>query len=111
LEFQQQIGRSRIEARIRELTIYARLRLQQLENVEILTPARPGLWAGILTLRGTRHTGSDLAMSLSRGNRVFVRALEWPNSEQGAIRLSLHMFNTHDEVEKLLLGLTRALKI
>src|SRR5690606_28698068 len=30
LEFQQQIGRSKIEARIRELAIYARLRLQQL---------------------------------------------------------------------------------
>ncbi len=111
LEFQQQIGRSKIEARVRELAIYARLRLQQLANAEILTPARPGLWAGILTLRSTRHTGKDLATSLAKGNRVFVRGLEWPGSEQGALRLSVHVFNTHDEVERLLLGLNRALKI
>ena len=32
LEFQQQVGRSKIEARIRELAIYARLRLQQLHG-------------------------------------------------------------------------------
>ena len=31
-----------IEARVRELAIYARLRLQQLPTVDLLTPARPG---------------------------------------------------------------------
>lgn len=111
LEFQQQVGRSRIEARIRELAIYARLRLQQLSDVELLTPGRPGLWAGILTLRSAKHSGSDLAMSLARGHRVFVRGLEWPESAQGALRISVHIFNTHDEVEKLLQGLDRALKL
>jgi selenocysteine lyase/cysteine desulfurase len=34
LEFQQQVLRSRIEARIRELAIYARLRVQQLPGVD-----------------------------------------------------------------------------
>lgn len=111
LELQQQIGRSKIEARVRELAIYARLRVQQLANAEILTPARPGLWAGILTLRSARHSGQDLATSLANGNRVFVRGIEWPGSEQGALRLSVHIFNTHDEIEKLLLGLNRALKV
>ncbi len=111
LEFQQQIGRSKIEARIRELAIYARLRLQQLSNAELLTPARPGLWAGILTLRSSKHSGADLASSLAKGHRVFVRGLEWPGSELGAVRISLHIFNSHDEVEKLLQGLDRALKL
>lgn len=111
IEFQQQIGRSKIEARVRELAIYARLRLQQLANVEILTPARPGLWAGILTLRSAKHTGTELATSLAKGNRVFVRGLQWPASDQGALRVSVHIFNTHDEVEKLVQGLDRALKI
>ncbi len=111
IEFQQQVGRSKIEARVRELAIYARLRIQQLANIEILTPARPGLWAGILTLRSARHSGMDLATSLARGNRVYVRGIEWPDSTLGALRLSVHIFNTHDEVEKMLQGLDRALKI
>ena len=42
LDLQQQVLRSRIEARIRELAIYARLRLQQIAGLELLTPARPG---------------------------------------------------------------------
>lgn len=111
LEFQQRIGRSKIEARIRELAIYARLRLQQLDGAELLTPARPGLWAGILTLRSAKHTGEDLATALAKGHRVFVRSLEWPGSDRGAVRISLHIFNTHDEVERLLQGLDRALKL
>jgi selenocysteine lyase/cysteine desulfurase len=111
LEFQQQIGRSRIEARIRELAIYARLRLQPLADAEILTPARPGLWAGILTLRSPKRSGTDLATSLMRGHRVFVQPLAWPGSELGALRISLHIFNTHDEIDKLVQGLDRALKL
>ena len=111
LEFQQQIGRSKIEARVRELAIYTRLRLQQLSDAEILTPARPGLWAGILALHSEKHSGSVLATALARGHRVFAKPLEWPESEQGALRVSLHIFNTHDEVERLLQGLDRALKL
>lgn len=111
LELHQQIGRARMEARVRELAIYTRLRLQQLPGVELLTPGRPGLWAGILTLRSAKHTGTELATALAKGHRVFVRALQWPGNEQGALRVSLHVFNTHDEVEKLLQGLERALKI
>jgi selenocysteine lyase/cysteine desulfurase len=102
MEFQQQVGRSKIEARIRELAIYARLRLQQLTGIELLTPARPGLWAGILTLRVPGKTAADIATAVERTHRVHVRAIRWPNSAEGALRLSLHVFNTHDDVEKLI---------
>lgn len=111
LEFQQQVGRSRIEARVRELAIYARLRLQQLNDLEILTPARPGLWAGILTVRSAKHSGSALATALARGHRIFARELAWPGSELGALRASVHIFNTHDEVDRMVQGLDRALKL
>ena len=110
LEFQQQVGRSKVEARIRELAIYARLRLQQVPGVELLTPARPGLWAGILAFRVPGKTAIDLATAVERTHRVHVRALRWPNDEGGALRLSLHIFSTHDEVEKLIQGLQQALR-
>jgi selenocysteine lyase/cysteine desulfurase len=42
---------------------------------------------------------------------VFARGLEWPDWQQGALRVCVHIFNTHDEVEKLLQGLDRALKL
>ena len=110
MEFQQQVGRSKIEARVRELAIYARLRLQQVTGIELLTPARPGLWAGILAFRVSGKAATDIAAAVERTHRVHVRAIRWPNSADGALRLSLHVFNTHDDVEKLIQGLQQALR-
>jgi selenocysteine lyase/cysteine desulfurase len=110
LDFQQQVLRNRIEARIRELTIYARLRLQQLPGVDLLTPARPGLWAGILSFHVPGKLASDIALGLVRGHRVFTRDMQWPGKTGGAVRISLHAFNTHDEVDKLFQGLQQVLR-
>jgi isopenicillin-N epimerase len=105
LEFHQQVNRSKIEARVRELAIYARLRLQQLSSVELLTPARPGLWAGILTLKFPGRSASELAAALARGPRLYVQSIAWPDATQGALRASFHIFNTHDDVDKYVQGL------
>lgn len=110
LEFHQQVLRSRIEARIRELTIYARLRLQELPGVDLLTPNRPGLWGGILAFRVPGRSGSDITLGLVRGHRVFARDMQWPGTTEGAVRISLHAFNTHDEVDKLFMGLQQVLR-
>jgi selenocysteine lyase/cysteine desulfurase len=106
LDLHQRIGRTRVEARIRELAIYARLRAQQIAGVELLTPARPGLWAGILTFRIPNRAAKETAALLAKV-RVFVRALDVPDRPEGAFRLSLHIFNSHDDVEKLMQALSR----
>lgn len=108
LEFHQQVGRSRIEARVRELAIYARLRLQQMPGLEILTPGRPGLWGGILTVRPQNRSTADLHMYLSRGHRVFVEHVRW--SQGDALRASMHVFNSHDDIDKFARALELALK-
>ena len=110
LEFQQTVGRSKIEARIRELAIYARLRLQQLTGIEMLTPARPGLWAGILTLRAPGKQAIDLAAAIERSHRAQVRDVRLPGDAGGALRLSPNIFTTHDDIEKLVQGLQLALR-
>jgi isopenicillin-N epimerase len=110
LEFNQQVLRNRIEARIRELAIYARIRLQQLPGLDLLTPNRPGLWGGILSFHVPGRLASDIAIGLVRGHRVFVRDLQWPGKAEGAVRVSVHAFNTHDEVDKLFQGLQQVLR-
>ncbi len=110
LDFQRQVMRSRIEARIRELTIYARLRLQQLPGVELLTPNRPGSWGGILSFHVPGRLASDITLGLVRGHRVFARDMQWPGKSEGAVRVSLAAFNTHDEVDKLFAGLQQVLR-
>lgn len=110
LEFHQQVLRNRIEARIRELAIYTRLRLQQLPGVELLTPNRIGLWAGILSFHVPGRLASDIALGLVRGHRVYVHGLQWPGKAEGAVRVAVHAFNTHDEVDKLFQGLQQVLR-
>jgi selenocysteine lyase/cysteine desulfurase len=105
-ELHQQIGRPKLEARIRELAIYARLRLQKISNLEVLTPIRPGLWAGILTLHLRGHAASEIATTLANA-RIYVGVLRWPGNEEGAIRVSLHFTNSHDDVDKLAQALER----
>jgi isopenicillin-N epimerase len=106
LDLHQRIGRTRIEARIRELAIYARLRAQQIEGLELLTPSRPGLWAGILTFRITGLSAAEAAARLAK-MRVFIHAIDLPDGPDGALRLSLHAFNSHDDVEKVMQALSR----
>jgi isopenicillin-N epimerase len=109
MDLQQHINRARIEARVRELAIYARLRLQQLPTIQMLSPSRPGLWAGLLTMRFPGRSAQDLATTLLRNQRVYVAPLAWRGSEEGALRASFHVFNTHEEVERLFEGLRQQL--
>jgi len=109
MDLHQHINRARIEARIRELAIYTRLRLQQLPGLEILTPSRPGLWAGLLTIRAPGRSARELAATLLRNQRVYVSHLAWPGSDDGALRISVHIFNTHEEIERMIEGLRQQL--
>ncbi|MFL6577739.1 MAG: aminotransferase class V-fold PLP-dependent enzyme [Povalibacter sp.] len=111
LDLHDQVNRARIEARIRELVIYARLRLQQLKGVELLTPGAPGLWGGILSFQLPGRAPADVVNALARINRVHLAALTWPSVNDGALRLSLHMFNSHDELERMMQGLLQLPKL
>ena len=110
LDMHAQLNRPRIEARVRELAIYARLRLQQIKGIELMTPGRPGLWAGILTVRVPGRAATELADALARNHRVLVRRLDWPETTEGALRMSMHIFNSHDDVERLLNGLQQLVR-
>jgi isopenicillin-N epimerase len=115
LDFRDQLGADRIEARIRELAIYARLRLQALVDFEILTPATPGMWAGILSLLPKRISVQELAQRLKRSNKIVTGIVDHPASigpnlertpEFSAVRVSLHIYNSHDDVERLVRALS-----
>lgn len=105
LDFQLQVTRARIEARIRELVLATRMRLQQMAGVEIMTPGAPGLWAGILSFRMPGRVATSVVAALAQINRVHFAALAVPVTGD-AMRLSLGVFNSHDDVERLIQGLT-----
>jgi selenocysteine lyase/cysteine desulfurase len=107
VDFHAAVRRDRIEARIRELLLYARLRLTQLQTIEILTPNAPGTWGGILSFRSSRISASELVEKLRTQSRVALGSVAWGNG-QSAARAAFHVFNTHDEIERLIQALHRA---
>lgn len=102
LDLHARINRARIEARVRELAIYARLRLEQFSTLELVTPAAPGQWAGILTARVPGREIADVLEVLRRVHRVRIGSAPLPGSDERALRISLNIFNSHDDIEQLI---------
>lgn len=110
LNWQDMVGRGLLEARLRELHAYTRLRLQGLNGIEVLTPSQPGMWLALLSVRPVRHSSSELADWLRSNDKVVVGAFDARADGLNALRISLHIYNSHDEIERLLQGLQRALR-
>ncbi len=110
MNWQENLGRARIEARLRELQTYARLRLQGITGIELLTPAVPGMWLHILSLRPARGSAAELANWLQNNDKVIVSGLTDTQDAVNVLRISLHTYNSHDEIERLVQGLQRALR-
>ena len=102
LEFQNAIGRARIEQRVRSLAARLRDRLKGNPAVTLYVPDHPDLCCG---LTGFTMPGIDrLAVvdTLWRRNRVWVREIDYGLN---TVRASTHHYNTEDQVDRLAEGL------
>ena len=102
IDFQNAIGRERIEARVRSLASLLRLRLQEIPAVRIYTSAHPALSCGLtgFTFDGFKNT--DVMETLLQRNHVRVRTTEYGLN---TVRASTHHYNTEEQVERLAEGL------
>ena len=108
-DLQERVGRARIEARVRELAIYAQLRFQEIPGLSLLTPVHPELWGGIMTFTIGGQDMRSLAAALAEQDSIIVRQVSHSAIGFDALRVSTHIYNTHDDVDRLLLGLRRHL--
>jgi len=102
LRFQRDIGTARIAARIRELSWYLRLQLQRVTGVRILTSPHPQLWAGIVAFQVPGMDSASLAQTLLSQHRIAVRSVAHPAAGFDAVRVSTHIYNSHDHVDRLI---------
>jgi len=107
LAMQEALGRSAITARIHELSSYARLQLQS-ANLQITTPIPGELWNNVLTINIRGRNAAELVNYLRRTDQVVVGGM---NLATGSVlRLSFHIYNSFDDIDRLLRGLARAVK-
>ena len=102
LEFQNAIGRDRIEQRVRALAARLRERLREIPEVTLYTSDHPELCCG---LTGFTMEGFDriaVVNTLWERNRVWVRETDFGLN---TVRASTHHFNTEAQVDRLAEGL------
>ena len=102
LEFQDAIGRVRIEQRVRALAARLRDRLREIPGVTLYASDRPELCCGLtgFTLNGFDRI--DVVDTLWRRNHVWVRETDYGLN---TVRASTHHYNTQDQVDRLVEGI------
>lgn len=108
IEFRQAVNPARIGARIRELAAYLRGSLGGLPGVEVLTPGHPSLASGIVSFRIPTRGHASVAQSLATEDRIAVGHVAH-GAAFDALRVSLHAYNDHEEIERLVNALRRRL--
>ena len=104
LEFQNAIGRGRIEQRVRALAARLRERLREIPGVTLYASDHPELCCGLtgFTLEGFDRM--EVVDTLWRRNRVWVRETD---HGLNTVRASTHHYNTKDQVDRLAEGVQR----
>jgi selenocysteine lyase/cysteine desulfurase len=108
-DMQERIGRARIEARVRELSLYAQLKLQEIRGVTLFTPTHPSLWAGIQSFSIGGQALKPLASALAEKESTVIRHVAHSAIGFEALRVSTHIYNAHDEIDRLVSGLKQHL--
>jgi isopenicillin-N epimerase len=99
MDFQELVGRARIEARIRSLATRALEGLSRLPGVRILSPVNPALRAGLVSFRAGDLGTEELFLRLRAEHNVVCRYVTHPGMRFDANRFSTHIFNLPEEVD------------
>lgn len=99
MEFQEAIGRERIAEHGKYLVGKTREAIQDLPNLEILTPERDDMHASIITFRIPGREAHEMAGIFKKEHQIRVR----PVTELGleAVRLSWHVYHQESDIERV----------
>ena len=107
LDLWQAIGWANVFAAIEAYTDRMKAALSALPGVILETPLPYAKSAGIVTISVPGFTSAGLSTSLLEHERILVSPLEHDTS---MIRISTHVFNTHEEIDRLVHGIRRIQK-
>ena len=102
IDFQEAIGRERIERRIRTLAARLRDRLTAIPEVTIHTSVHPALTCGITGFALDGFDRRDIVETLWRRHHVWVRHTDF---DLNTVRVSTHLYNTEEQVDRLAAGI------
>jgi len=101
-DFITTIGDRRITARIKALASFVRQGLEKIEAIEILTPSEAASCCGITTFRPKDRKINPWAIANTLKNEHKIRLRPVGENNLMAIRISTHIYNSFDEISRLL---------
>lgn len=104
LDFQNAVGRQRIEQRTRGLGTYLRRKAADIPGVRIYTPSDPSMSAGITSIGIEKVSGRRLKEYLRQKYDIYVPG--GSRSPGGRVRISTHYYNTFEQVDLVLKALS-----
>ena len=107
MDFQNAIGRERIEQRVRTLHARLRERVAALPNVKILTSGHAGLSCALLGFSWDHLNNKALVDTLLARHGIYIRTIDYGLN---AVRVSTHYYNTEEQVDRLGDALQEVLK-
>jgi selenocysteine lyase/cysteine desulfurase len=107
LDFQEAIGRDRIERRIRLLHARLRQGVSTLPGVKIYTSAHPELSCALLGFGWEHIKNQDLVNTVLKRHGIWIRTVDY---DLNAVRVSTHHYNTEQQVDRLVEALQDVLK-
>jgi isopenicillin-N epimerase len=90
------INKTKIETRVLELSTYCRELLAGVDGMEIISPSDRSLTSAMVSIRLLEAKNSDVYNAMKKNN-VIIKVLPKYN----ALRFSMHMFNTKEDIKKL----------
>ena len=106
LDFQNAIGRGRIEQRVRALAARLREKLREMPGVALYASVNPELCCGLTAFTLEGFDRIEVVKTLWRRNRVWVRETDYGLN---TVRASTHHYNTEDQVDRLAEGIRQVL--
>ena len=98
VKYHTDIGRKRIEKRIRSLVDYIIEKAKGIQSLDVLGTQELNLKNGLVSLEVKDCDASELVPILERKHRIVTRVVPRFN----AVRVSLHIFNTEEEIDTLM---------
>jgi selenocysteine lyase/cysteine desulfurase len=98
IDFQNAIGRERVEARVRALCVHARRQLSGLPGIRFHTSMNPQLSNALLAFTLPNLKNADIVYTLKKRHRIWTRTMEY---DLNAVRIATHIYNTEAQVDAL----------
>ncbi len=103
IDFLNEIGYDRVTKRTREMSNYLKEKLQEINTVDILTPFEEEASGTTVTFKPKNGSRWSVQRELSSKYKIRLRGVS--EAGLGGIRVSVHIYNTYEELDILLEGI------